>query len=131
MLKRNEPAEDHAGLIIKSLLSLSEIISSFLLRKFLSCQGGAILYMHEKYTMVFSSSTNLVYIIALKIAGFASFLLCLRSQSTFCSLFLHAFKIHCLTNLKRNRFNFFINGKSDEYTLCKYEFYWKFIFWIR
>ena len=77
MLTRNEPAEDHAGLIIKSLLSLSEIISSFLFRKFLLRQGGAILYMHEKYTM-FSSNTNLVYIVALKIAGFTSFLLCLR-----------------------------------------------------
>ena len=74
MLTRNEPAEDHAGLIIKSLLSLSEIISSFLFRKFFLFQGGAILYMHEK----FSSNTNLVYIVALKIAGFTSFLLCLR-----------------------------------------------------
>ena len=75
MLTRNESAEDHAGLIIKSLLSLSEVISSFLFRKFLLCQGGAILYMHGKYTMVFSSNTNLVYIVALKIAGLTSFVL--------------------------------------------------------
>ena len=27
--------------------------------------------MHEKYTMVFSSNTNLVLIVALKIAGFS------------------------------------------------------------
>ena len=33
----------------------------------------------------------------------------LRSQSTFRSLLLHVFKIHFLTNLKLNRFNFFIN----------------------
>ena len=75
MLTRKESAEDHAGLIIKSLPSLSEVISSFLFRKFLLCQGGAILYMHGKYTMVFSSNTNLVYIVAFKIAGLTSFLL--------------------------------------------------------
>ena len=36
---------------------------------------------------------------------------CLRSQTTFCSLLLHVFKIHFLANLKWNRFNFFINWK--------------------
>ena len=37
----------------------------------------------------------------------------LRSQSTFCSLLLHVFKIHFLTNLKRIRFNLSIESKTN------------------
>ena len=36
----------------------------------------------------------------------------LRSQSTFCSLLLHIFKIHFLTNLKWNRFNYSLSIES-------------------
>ena len=62
-----ELAEDRTGLIIKSLASLSEIISSFLFRKFLELR---VLNMHQKYRTAFSSNTNLVFTIVLKTAGF-------------------------------------------------------------
>ena len=55
-----ELAEDCVDLIIKSLVSL---VKEFLVKEF------RILYMHQKYSIVFSSNTNLVFIVTLKIAG--------------------------------------------------------------
>ena len=98
-LAEKELVEDCASLIIKSLVSLSEIISSFLFRKFLR-----VLYTHQKYTMAFSSNTNLVFRIALKIGGFyISFpsifkiifhnLLCCFRNSCFKNV-IHSRKLH-------------------------------------
>ena len=63
-LTGKELVGDCVGLIIKSLVSLFEIIPSFLLRN--SCfKELRVLYMHQKYMMAFFSNTNLVFIINL------------------------------------------------------------------
>ena len=69
-LTGKELVEDRVGLIIKSLVNLCEIISSFLFFVLCYVKELRVLYMHQKYMMAFSSNSKLVFIIILKIAGF-------------------------------------------------------------
>ena len=66
-LTGKEFPEDRVGLIFKSLVSPSEILPSFLFRKFLL----KVLYVHQKYTTGFSGNTSLALTVTLKIAAFS------------------------------------------------------------
>ena len=72
-LTGKELVEDRVGLIIKSLVNLCEIISSFLFFVLCYVKELRVLYLHQKYTMAFSSNSKLVFIIILKSAGFYMF----------------------------------------------------------
>ena len=61
--------------------------------------------------MKLSGMEQKVKILTKHINTFLKTFVTLRSPSTFCSLLLHVFKIHFLTNLKWNCFNSFINWK--------------------
>ena len=65
-----ELVEDRVSLIIKSPVSLLKYYLVSYSKNSCNVKELRVLYMHQKYTMAFSSNTNLVVIIVLKIAGF-------------------------------------------------------------
>ena len=117
--QKEELAEDHGSLIIKSLVCLSKTISSFLSRIFLSYSGvEGFIHASNLYNVVFQQP-NVVFLVPLKTAGFS-----IRASVRFFTFFFFIQDVilqfqctYCCSvlalSLLKGRYDIIISGEID------------------